>query len=234
MLVRSTARILTLAGALTGGAVVSQAPEFAQQYRQRIGGALQELNAVVADFDKDAAASDMTREQALTRYSRSPDRFLRDRGASIDQTLLRHARLTEQRAALEEALPVMKPFHVAQYADPALVEGTWEDFKPAVPLTAEGGIYAAGGAVTGWFVIGLLFGFLGWLWRSLSGRKRNEIVIEEPTVPMEGDFVEPAESVPQGSVPGATPAVKTGTLLEPEINTHRPTSLLERPVPERK
>ena len=72
MLVRSTARILTLAGALTGGAVVSQAPEFAQQYRQRIGGALQELNAVVADFDKDAAASDMTREQALTRYSRSP------------------------------------------------------------------------------------------------------------------------------------------------------------------
>ncbi|MCB1414939.1 MAG: DUF2937 family protein [Nitratireductor sp.] len=233
MLVRSTARILTLAGALTGGAVVSQAPEFAQQYRQRIGGALQELSAVVADFDKDAAASDMTREEALTRYSRSQDRFLRDRGASIDQTLLRHARLTQQREALEAAIPLMKPFHVAQYADPALVEGAWEDFKPAVPLTAEGGIYAAGGAVTGWFLIALLFGFLGWLWRSLTGKKKDTIVIEEPPVLAEGDEMEGGRAAP----PGSTVAAATDTALVPETDVHRPTSFLERlerPVPERK
>ena len=233
MLVRSTARILTLAGALTGGAVVSQAPEFAQQYRQRIGGALQELSAVVADFDKDAAASDMTREEALTRYSRSQDRFLRDRGASIDKTLLRHARLTQQQEALEAAIPLMKPFHVAQYADPALVEGAWEDFKPAVPLTAEGGIYAAGGAITGWLLIGLLFGFLGWLWRSLTGKKKNDIVIEDPAMRMDADGVEADQPVPAGS----TAAPAADTVLVPETDVHRPTNFLERlerPVPERR
>ena len=221
MLVRSTARVLTLAGALAGGAVVSQAPEFAQQYRQRIGGALQELDAVVADFDKDAAASQMTREEALTRYSRSQDHFLRDRGASIDKTLVRHARLTKLREALESANPLMKPLHVARYADPALVEGTWEDFKPAVPLTAEGGIYAAGGAATGWILVGLVFGFLGWLWRGLTGRKKNDIVIEEPPNLMEADGAENSDTVPR----------------EMAVSPDLPTSLLERPVgemPERK
>ena len=42
--------IAAAAGALTA----SQLPEFAQQYRQRLGGALEELRQVVADFDADA------------------------------------------------------------------------------------------------------------------------------------------------------------------------------------
>ncbi|WP_075997259.1 DUF2937 family protein [Salaquimonas pukyongi] len=219
MPVKATARILTITGALAGGAVTSQAPEFAQQYRQRIGGALQELQAVVADFDKDAAASQMTREGALTRYSRSSDKFVRDRGASMDKVLLRYDRLEQQRQALETAIPLMKPLHVIQYADPALVEGTWEDFRPAVPLTAEGGAYAAGGAVSGWLLIGLVFGFFGWIWRALAGRKKNDIVIEDPAVRMEtgeaaGAGIEPANTV----------------LTPPSgVKSAQPTSLLERP-----
>ena len=48
---------MTMAFGLAGALTLSQAPEFAQQYRQRLGGALDELRRVVADFDADAAKS---------------------------------------------------------------------------------------------------------------------------------------------------------------------------------
>jgi hypothetical protein len=43
-------RRLALAIALIAGLLGSQGPEFAQQYRQRIGGALDELKRIVADL----------------------------------------------------------------------------------------------------------------------------------------------------------------------------------------
>ena len=49
-------RALTLAGGLTGAAVSSQFPEFSQQYTQRLGGAVDALAVVVADFDAMALA----------------------------------------------------------------------------------------------------------------------------------------------------------------------------------
>ncbi|MBB3444674.1 hypothetical protein FHT93_004547 [Rhizobium sp. BK379] len=42
-------RGVILAVGLAGGTLFSQAPEFAQQYRQRIGGAVDELRIIVDD-----------------------------------------------------------------------------------------------------------------------------------------------------------------------------------------
>jgi hypothetical protein len=41
--------------ALLIGIAASQVPEFAQQYRQRLGGAIDELARVIGEFDSDAA-----------------------------------------------------------------------------------------------------------------------------------------------------------------------------------
>ena len=64
-------KTVSAVGALAGLALFSQAPEFAQQYRQRIGGAVDELRIVVADFDRDAATSQMTRDEALDELTGS-------------------------------------------------------------------------------------------------------------------------------------------------------------------
>ena len=50
------ARTMALAAALLGGVTTSQLPEFAQQYRQRLGGAIDALTQVVEEFRADAAA----------------------------------------------------------------------------------------------------------------------------------------------------------------------------------
>ena len=50
-------RVVSVVVGLMGGAGLAQFPEYAQQYTQRLGGALDELSRVVADFDRSAAAT---------------------------------------------------------------------------------------------------------------------------------------------------------------------------------
>jgi hypothetical protein len=45
------ARRLALAIAVLAGLIGSQGPEFAQQYRQRLGGTLEEIKRIVSEFD---------------------------------------------------------------------------------------------------------------------------------------------------------------------------------------
>ena len=59
------ARRLALAIALIAGLIGSQGPEFAQQYRQRIGGALDELRRIVAEFDAEAASEGLTPSEGV-------------------------------------------------------------------------------------------------------------------------------------------------------------------------
>ncbi len=60
-------RRLAVAIGLIAGLVGSQGPEFAQQYRQRIGGALDELKRIVAAFDDEARREGLTPPQAIMR-----------------------------------------------------------------------------------------------------------------------------------------------------------------------
>ena len=80
-------KTVTIASAAAGLAIFSQAPEFAQQYRQRIGGAVDELKTVVVDFDKDAANSQLSRSRALNKLTSSSEQFARDRGQSMTKTI---------------------------------------------------------------------------------------------------------------------------------------------------
>ncbi|MEO1364377.1 MAG: DUF2937 family protein, partial [Pseudomonadota bacterium] len=59
------ARALMLAGGFAGAALTSQFPEYSQQYTQRLGGAVDALAEVVADFDASARAEGLSREAAL-------------------------------------------------------------------------------------------------------------------------------------------------------------------------
>ena len=57
---RLLGRLIVIVAAALGGVGASQLPEFAQQYRQRLGGALEELTRIVAEFDASAARSQLT------------------------------------------------------------------------------------------------------------------------------------------------------------------------------
>jgi hypothetical protein len=165
---RMLGRLIVVLAAALGGLTASQLPEFAQQYRQRLGGALEELSRIVAEFDADAARSQLTREDAVRTYSTSNEEFLRDQGVSVSSTLARQERLAEQKARLESAPPVMRPVVVLSRPDARVMRGAWSDFEPAVPITPAGFIWAA----IGFFLAGGLISLL----RQLFGiaRRRSQ------------------------------------------------------------
>ncbi|MCL6707436.1 DUF2937 family protein [Pseudomonas sp. R2.Fl] len=145
-------RILTMALALLGGVSFSQAPEFTQQYRQRIGGAMDELRILIADFDSQAQRNGLDREQALDIYAASPESFLRNQGESMRRTFGRFEALSRQQQELAAAPPLARPFIVLRDPDSTIFANAWRDFVPAVPVDVPGLIWAAAGVFCGWLV----------------------------------------------------------------------------------
>jgi Protein of unknown function (DUF2937) len=131
------ARRLALAIGLLCGLVGTQGPEFSQQYRQRLGGALDELKRVVATFDAEAQSRSLTPAEAIARLESNRDPLARERGADIESDLARELRLERQLAAMQNAGPVKRLIVMASDFDPATAAETIANFEPAVPVTSE-------------------------------------------------------------------------------------------------
>lgn len=136
--------------ALVIGVVASQVPEFAQQYRQRLGGAVDELNRIIRDFDADAARMQLDRDAGLDRLLGSPDMFVRQRGQQIRDDAARAARLERQLQAYREAGPFWRLAALARSYDPDIARRAAQSFEPAIPVTSEGLATTFIGFLVGW------------------------------------------------------------------------------------
>jgi hypothetical protein len=166
-------RVAAFGLGLLGGVVASQTPEFAQQYRQRIGGAIDELRRVIERFDADAQANGETRESAIIRLRGNGDDLASRQGAAMQGNIERLQRLETHRQIMSEAGPFWRLALMLRDADADLTRATYRDFEPAVPTTEEGMISAAAGFFATWGGVLLLAGFI----RSLMRRphRRSDI-----------------------------------------------------------
>ena len=144
------ARRLALAIAVLAGLIGSQGPEFAQQYRQRLGGALEELNRIVSEFDAEVRRQNLTRAEGLKRLEDNDDPLARERGEDMREAIERAKRLNEQIQAMNSAGPLMRLYVVATNFDPEIARSTLDNYEPAEPLSL--GALTAGGlaALWGW------------------------------------------------------------------------------------
>jgi Protein of unknown function (DUF2937) len=144
------ARRLALAIAVLTGLIGSQGPEFAQQYRQRLGGALAELNRIIAEFDAEARRQDLTPAEGLTRLESNVDPLARQRGEDMAEAMDRANRLSEQLQAITSGGPLTRLYVVAKAFDPEIARSTLDNYQPAAPLSL-GALAAAGlAAFWGW------------------------------------------------------------------------------------
>jgi hypothetical protein len=141
-------RIAALIG-LFFAVVTSQLPEYAQQYRQRLGGAIDELNTLIERFNAEAAQSGMNEDQGITHLQQSDDRFVQQRGDQMRDAIARRDRLERQAQDFAKAGPVGRVLVLAEDFDPKIAARAYQAYEPAVPTTYEGVIAA---------VIGFLFG----------------------------------------------------------------------------
>ncbi len=168
-------RALSILGGLALGFGFAQFPEYAQQYEQRLGGAVDELRIIVDDFDRGAASFGLSREDALLRYALSPDDFIVDRGLSMRQILVRYDRLSADLAQLQQAGPIQRAQLLPSYLDSDVGARALENFQPGVPATGEALAWGLTGTLVGYVLLYPFFGFvtLPFRWRSgqLPARK---------------------------------------------------------------
>ena len=141
---------LALAVALFAALIGSQGPEFAQQYRQRLGGAVAELDRIVAEFDAEAERQNLTPAEGLSRLEENADLLARQRGEAMAETIDRASELKEQLQAMTAAGPLTRLYVMAKDFDPQIAQSTLDNYEPATPLTFEALTAAGLGAVWGW------------------------------------------------------------------------------------
>jgi hypothetical protein len=167
-------RRLALFFAMIAGVISAQFPEYAQQYRQRLGGALDELNAIVARFDADAAQNGLSEPQGVTHLQQNPDPFVRTRGDQMKDVIARRNKLQDQAQMIANGGNFQRVWALVTQADPTIARRAYQSFEPGVPVTTEGFVSALIGFVIGGGVIKLL----GWPFESYHRRKRRRLLPE--------------------------------------------------------
>ena len=164
-------RVLCVAGAV----VFSQAPEFMQQYLQRLGGSLDEARRIVAQYEDVARQAGQTLPDYITRINTSADQAAAPLGAVMENAVARMNDLAAASAALQDAPMFGRPFAFFAHMDASIAKNTWLAFKPAVPTTVEGLVYAlAGIAVMLAVYHGCIRAPASYCWREYKRRKTGK------------------------------------------------------------
>jgi hypothetical protein len=165
-------RRLAVAIGLVFALIGTQLPEFAQQYRQRLGGALDELNRMIAEFDDEVKSQSLNREQGLERLQQNDDPLARERAAAIDQDIDRADRLARQQQAFRDAGPLTRLAVMAENFDSTTLEQAARNFEPAAPVTMEALVIGAVSLVAGWALTHLFAWPIRRRWRARGERAR--------------------------------------------------------------
>ncbi|MGM4877644.1 DUF2937 family protein [Bradyrhizobium sp. 956_D2_N1_5] len=140
--------------------LIGQAPEFAQQYAQRIGGAIEELQRIVDHFDDDSRRSGYDRQGALALMGRNSEQLVRDQGTRISETIDRLAHLRAQHIAMSARGAFTRIIALATGADREIAARTWRDFEFALPLSMDAILFTLLGFIASLgFTWAVAFGF---------------------------------------------------------------------------
>jgi hypothetical protein len=165
-------RRLALFFAMLSGIVCAQFPEYAQQYRQRLGGALDELNAIIARFDADAAQNGLSEGQGVTRLGQNPDPLVRAQGVEMRDVIARRDKLQTQAQTFADSGNFKRVWALVTQADPRIAWRAYESFEPGVPVTWEG--FAT--ALIGFVIGGGLIRLMGWPIERHHRRRRARLL----------------------------------------------------------
>jgi hypothetical protein len=154
-------RVILLAAIVLASCI----PSFIAQYRQRLGGRLDQVHADLAPFQ---AIADRNFGGSLAKlidhHIASADTTFHQEGVAIQSMVDAAARLQESLQALNTDL-IHQCLYLVSHSDYDLVRSTWSVYQPGFTLTLQGAMFAV--------VLGLLVWllFLG-LWHGTAALAR--------------------------------------------------------------
>ena len=135
--------------ALLGAALLSQFPAFYDQYLQRLGGRLDQARIETARIAEAARQENLSLGAYIEVFLRDGKSPVRRQGRVMQAQYAELVRLETDFAALREAPALARPLRFAGHAAGDIAGRTFEDFRPALPLGAEGLSYALAGLLAG-------------------------------------------------------------------------------------
>lgn len=160
-------RIVLVAGVVAAGCI----PSFISQYRQRLGG---RLDQVLKDIEPFQQIANQYHHGSLTEliqhHLNSADTTFHDEGAALQAMLSAAEQLRRALHALSTDL-----FHQLSYLltgglDPQIARSTWEIYAPSFNLTVESVVFAAIVGVLIWLVFLLIWYIFAKLLSILTAR----------------------------------------------------------------
>jgi hypothetical protein len=152
-------RILLVAAFVAGGLL----PGFIAQYRQRLGGRLDQARIDLAPWQSIANQYHHGDLQALIQYHLgNQDPTFHSEGAAIQALVASVQRLQAAVDALQGSLAHQMAY-LALHADPGLARATFNDWVPAFALSAEGLVFAVGFALVAWLLFHSLWRLFAWV-----------------------------------------------------------------------
>ncbi len=136
-----------------GAVFAAQAPEFFQQYLQRLGGHLAEVRRQLAAFESAAQAAGKSWPEFVADTTANADPGLAQLGHAMAATADRAEHLAGAHTAMLEASVWTRPWAFLAHFDAEIAQATAAVYKPAVPTTLESAVYAA---------VGLALAFAAW------------------------------------------------------------------------
>lgn len=153
-------RFLAFLLGIAGAVISSQGPGFTLQYMQNLQGRLDELKPLVQQYDADLAGYGYSRAQAVAECDNAT-RLLDALCDGYERTVVRYELLRTHMDELEAASEYVRPLLLVRGRINDVAESTYSQFKPAVPATLDGGVYAGGGFAFFWGAASFLFGLFG-------------------------------------------------------------------------
>jgi hypothetical protein len=155
-----TDRILCVVGAV----LLSQGPEFMQQYLQRLGGHLDEARRQLTIFQQTADQAGLSLDKFISQTAANADPAVAKLGGVMTDAVERVASLQSAHDALLQSALWERPFVFLRHLDTGIARATTVVYQPAVPTTAEGLVYALAGMllILAFYHLGLkrLFGLV--------------------------------------------------------------------------
>ncbi len=161
-------RLLLICAVVAGGLV----PGFIAQYRQRLGGRLDQARLDLAPWQRLAEQYYQGDIERLIRYHlESSDPTFHAEGAIIRSLVATVQQLQSAMDALQGSL-FRQAAYLALHADPGLARATLHDWVPTFALSGEGIVFALLFAVVVWLVFQALWSLLALL-GSRGARERT-------------------------------------------------------------
>lgn len=146
---------------IVGALLLSQFPEFFQQYTQRLGGHLDEVSAQVDGLERRAAEAGKDLRGYLRGFLLHRDVEVRREGMELQALVERRAALARSYEALAGVEQWWRAPRFVEHVDWKIAASTVRIYRPAVPVTPEAAGYAGAGFGLGALIFLAILGLWG-------------------------------------------------------------------------